>query len=328
MHQRKLGSSLAVSEQGVGCMGMSDTYGAADEQESIATIQHALDRGVTLLDTSNIYGGGHNEQLVGRAVAGRRDEVVIATKFGFVTPASPEHRRIDGRPEHVRAACDASLARLGVDHIDLYFQHRVDALTPIEETVGAMGELVAAGKVRYLGLSEADADDIRRAHATHPIAAVQSEWSLWTRDHETNGVLDTMRELDIGFVAFSPLGRGFLSGAVRSPDDLDEGDMRRMHPRFQGENFDRNLELVERVRALAEEKGCAAAQLALAWVLAQGDDVVPIPGTRRIRHLDENLAASDITLTPEDLASLEELFPQGAAAGERYPGALQQQWKK
>jgi len=323
-----LGQSLVVSAQGVGCMGMSATYGAADEQESVATIHHALDRGVTLLDTANIYGAGHNEQLVGRAVAGRRDDVVIATKFGFVTPTTPDGRRIDGRPEHVHAACDESLARLGVDHIDLYFQHRVDSDTPIEETVGAMGELVDAGKVRFVGLSEAGPDDIRRAHATYPVAAVQSEWSLWTRDHETNGVLATTRELGIGFVAFSPLGRGFLSGAVRAPEDLEEGDMRRGHPRFQGENFARNLDLAEHVRALAQQKGCTASQLALAWVLAQGDDVVPIPGTRRSRHLDENLDANEIELDADDLASLEAAFPVGVAAGERYPGALRQAWQR
>jgi len=281
-----------------------------------------------LLDTADIYGAGHNEQLVGRAIAGRRADVVVATKFGFVAPTEPDGRRIDGRPEHVRAACDASLARLGLDHIDLYFQHRVDPLTPIEETVGAMAELVAAGKIRFVGLSEAGADDIRRADATHPVAAVQSEWSLWTRDHETNGVLDATRELGIGFVAFSPLGRGFLSGEVRSPSDLGDGDLRRTQPRFQGDNFQRNLDLVDGVRSLAEEKGCTPAQLALAWVLARGDDVVPIPGTRRSRHLDDNLAASDVVLTAEDLDSLEALFPLGAAARERYPGALQQQWKK
>jgi len=308
-------------------MGMSDTYGPADEAESLATLREALDAGVTLLDTADIYGGGHNESLVGRAIAGRREQVVLSTKFGFVASTNPADRRIDGRPEHVRAACDASLGRLGVDYIDIYFQHRVDPETPIEETVGALAELVAAGKVRTIGLSEANAHEIRRAHSTHPIAAVQSEWSLWTRDHEQNGVLKVVRELSIGFVAFSPLGRGFLTGKVQSPDDLGDNDLRRAQPRFMADNFERNLDLVARVKSLADEKGCTPSQLALAWVLAQGDDVVPIAGTKRRGHLAENLAASDVVLSATDLSALDEVFPPGAAAGERYPGALLQQWK-
>jgi aryl-alcohol dehydrogenase-like predicted oxidoreductase len=317
---------LTVSAQGLGCMGMSATYGPADEQESVATIHAALDSGVTLLDTADVYGNGHNEELVGRAVAGRRDQVVLATKFGFVT-GDPSGRRLDGRPDHVRAACEASLRRLGVDHIDLYYQHRVDPQTPIEDTVAALADLVAAGKVRHIGLSEATGEEIRRAHAVHPVTAVQSEWSLWTRDPETNGVRETLVELGIGFVAFSPLGRGFLSGELRSPDDLAPDDLRRGNPRFQGENFARNLELVDRVRELAEQKGCTPGQLALAWVLTRGENVVAIPGTKRRVNLRANLAADDIVLSPEEIQALDDVLPPGAASGERYPGALQSQWR-
>jgi aryl-alcohol dehydrogenase-like predicted oxidoreductase len=299
-------------------MGMSEFYGKGDEAESIATIHRALDLGVTLLDTADMYGPFTNEELVGRAVAGRRDEVVLATKFGNERAPDGAPIGVNGRPEYVRSACDASLRRLGVDHLDLYYQHRVDPNTPIEETVGAMAQLVSAGKVRFLGLSEAAPATIRRAHAVHPITALQTEWSLWTRDPETDGVLDTVRELGIGFVAYSPLGRGFLSGAIQSPDDLPEDDFRRHNPRFQGENFDKNLKLVERVREIAFAKGVAASQLALAWVLAQGDDVVPIPGTKRRTYLEENVAADDIRLTEEELRRIDEVLPVGAASGDRY----------
>jgi len=316
MNTRTLGQGLEVSEQGLGCMGMSAWYGKTDEQESVATIHRALELGIRLLDTADVYGQGANEELVGRAIAGRRDGVVLATKFGNVVREDGS-RGIDGRPEYVRQAIEASLGRLGVEHVDLYYQHRVDADTPIEETVGAMAELVAAGKVRHLGLSEASAQTIRRAHAVHPITAVQSEYSLWTRDPE-DGVLAACRELDIGFVAYSPLGRGFLAGRFSSPDELDEGDFRKHHPRFSGENFERNRRLAERVREIAGEKGVTPAQLALAWVLSRGEDVVPIPGTKRRRYLEENAAASDVTLSDEELARLDEAFPRGAAAGDRY----------
>src|ERR671934_1851097 len=317
MRKRTLGTEgLAVSEQGLGCMGMSAWYGTADEQESIATIHRALELGINFLDTADIYGRGHNEQLVGRAIAGRRDEVVLATKFGNRW-YDDGRRTIDGSPEYVREAIDASLKRLGVDHVDLYYQHRVDANTPIEETVGAMAELVAAGKVRHLGLSEAGQETIRRAHAVHPITALQSEWSLWTRDPE-EAVLPTVRELEIGFVAYSPLGRGFLAGRFSSPDELTEDDFRRNHPRMQGENFERNRKLAEQVRELAAEKGCMPAQLALAWVLARGDDVVPIPGTKRRTYLEQNAAASELELSEDELERLDEAFPRGAAAGDRY----------
>ncbi|MEN3343349.1 MAG: hypothetical protein V7644_2753 [Actinomycetota bacterium] len=316
MNTRTLGQGLQVSEQGLGCMGMSAWYGATDDRESIATIHRAVELGVRFLDTADVYGRGENERLVGRAVAGRRDEVVLATKFGNAV-GNDGSRRIDGRPEYVRQALDASLERLGVEHVDLYYQHRVDAATPIEETVGALSELVAAGKVRHVGLSEASPQTIRRAHAVHPIAAVQSEYSLWTRDPE-DGVLETCRELGIGFVAYSPLGRGFLAGRFSSPDELDEGDFRKNHPRFSGENLEPNRRLAERVREIAGEKGVAPAQLALAWVLSRGDDVVPIPGTKRRRYLEENVAASDVTLTDEELARLDDAFPRGAAAGDRY----------
>jgi len=318
MKTRTLGQGLEVSAQGLGCMGMSAWYGEIDEEESVATIHRALDLGVTFLDTADMYGAqfGENEQLVGRAIADRRDEVILATKFANVVREDGT-RGVNGRPEYVRSAIEASLARLNVDHIDLYYQHRVDKTVPIEETVGAMAELVAAGKVRYLGLSEASPDTIRRAHAVHPIAALQSEYSLWSRDPE-DGILDTTRELGIGFVAYSPLGRGFLTGRFRSPDDFDDDDVRKHQPRFQGESFQRNLDLVARVQEIAAEKEVTAGQLALAWVLAQGGDVVPIPGTKRRSYLEENAAAAEIELTPEDLARIDEVFPRGAASGDRY----------
>jgi aryl-alcohol dehydrogenase-like predicted oxidoreductase len=308
---------LETSAIGLGCMGMSEFYGAADETDALRTIQRALELGVDFLDTADAYGPFANERLVGRAIEGRRDQVVIATKFGNVR--STEGRRLGVRGDrlYVLAACDASLERLGTDYIDLYYQHRVDPNVPIEETVGAMAELVEEGKVRHLGLSEAAPETIRRAHAVHPITALQSEYSLWTRDPE-NEVLPTVRELGIGFVAYSPLGRGFLSGRFRSRDDLSEGDFRRDNPRFQGENFNRNLELVERVEELAAEKDVTPGQLALAWVVEQGDDVVPIPGTTSVEHLEENVAALELELTDDDLRELESVFPLGAAAGDRY----------
>jgi aryl-alcohol dehydrogenase-like predicted oxidoreductase len=319
MELRKLGSQgLQVSEMGLGCMGMSEFYGRSDEGEAIATIERALDLGVTFLDTADMYGPFTNELLVGRAIAGRRDEMVLATKFGNVRGENGEHLGIRGDPGYIRRACDASLKRLGVEHIDLYYQHRVDRKTPIEETVGAMGELIEAGKVRYLGLSEAAPATIRCAQAVHPITALQTEYSLWSRDPEDR-ILPTVRELGIGFVAYSPLGRGFLSGRFRSVEDLAPDDFRRHNPRFQGENFTRNLELVQRVQEIAAEKGVTAAQLALAWVLHQGDDIVPIPGTKRIRYLEENLGALGVELSAEDLNRIEEVFPRGATAGQRYP---------
>jgi aryl-alcohol dehydrogenase-like predicted oxidoreductase len=315
--------SLEVSCLGLGCMGMSQSYGKPedrDETESIATVHRALDLGCTFLDTADAYGAGGNEELVGRALAGRRDDATLATKFGLLpgwgtSRGSPAG--IDGRPEHVRFAIDASLGRLGVDHVDLWYLHRLDRRVPIEETVGAMAEVVAAGKVRHLGLSEVSASTLRRAHATHPIAAVQSEWSLWTRDPEAS-VLPTCRELGIGFVPFSPLGRGFLSGALRSPDDFGPDDSRRLLPRFQGENFDRNLDLVAKVREIADTKGATPAQLALAWLLAQGNDVAPIPGTKRRSRLEENLGATTIELSDADRAAIDAVFPPDAAAGDRY----------
>ena len=319
METRRLGSrELEVSAVGLGCMGMSEFYGATDEDEAVATIHRALELGVTLIDTADIYGPFTNERLVGRAIAGRRDAVVLATKFGNVRREDGSWAGIDGRPEYVHSACDASLKRLGVEHIDLYYQHRVDKKVPIEETVGAMAELVGAGKVRHLGLSEASPETIRRAHAVHPITALQTEYSLWSRDPEER-LLPTVRELGIGFVAYAPLGRGFLSGRFRSPDDVgDEGDFRSRHPRFQGDNFRRNRELVERLEALAAEMGVTPAQLALAWVLHQGDDIVPIPGTKHRTYLQENVAAVEVELSDEDLARIDEAAPRGVTAGDRY----------
>jgi len=321
MKTRTLGrNGPTVSALGLGCMGMSDFYGARDDATSIATIHRALDLGVTLLDTADMYGPHTNEELVGKAIQGRREAVFVATKFGIVRdPANPQARGINGRPEYVRASIEGSLRRLGTDHVDLYYQHRVDPTVPIEDTVGAMARLVEEGKVRYLGLSEAAPETLRRAHAVHPITALQTEYSLWTRDPEENGVLSTVRELGIGFVPYSPLGRGFLSGAIKRPEDFDADDFRRHNPRFQGENFARNLALVDKVRALAEAKGVSASQLALAWVLAQGEDLVPIPGTRRIANLEENLGAIDLVLDAADLAAIDAVFPVGAAAGTRYP---------
>lgn len=317
MRDTVLGSDgLTVSRLGLGCMGMARSYGAADDTESLATIGRALDLGVFFLDTADMYGRGQNEELVGRAIRSRRAEATVATKFGNVINEDGS-RGIDGSPEYVRRACDASLTRLGIDEIDLYYQHRVDPRVPIEETVGAMADLVQQGKVRHLGLSEAAASTIRRAHSTHPIAALQTEYSLWTRDVEAE-ILPTCRELGIGFVAYSPLGRGFLTGTVTSSTSLEEGDWRRHHPRFQDENITRNRELVGRIEAIATNKGVSASQLALAWVMAQGDDVVPIPGTRRVSHLESNVAAADVELTTEELAALEEIAPPGAAAGDRY----------
>ncbi|HSK99905.1 MAG TPA: aldo/keto reductase [Rubrobacteraceae bacterium] len=319
MKQRHLGGEgLEVSELGLGCMGMSEFYGTADEKESISTIRRALELGVSFIDTADMYGPFTNEKLVGKAIGDRREEVVLATKFGNVRAPSGERLGVRGDPEYVREACEASLERLGVDYIDLYYQHRVDLDTPIEETVGAMKGLVEAGKVRFVGLSEAAPQTIRRAHAVHPISALQSEYSLFTRDVEDE-ILPTVRELGIGFVAYSPLGRGFLSGSWKSVEDLPENDTRSARfPRFAKANFEKNLELAERVREIAAEKGATPGQLALAWLLAQGDDIVPIPGTRRRKYLEENAAASDLTLAPEDLARIEEAIPRGSAAGERY----------
>jgi aryl-alcohol dehydrogenase-like predicted oxidoreductase len=321
MKQRQLGrGGPLVSEIGLGCMGMSEFYGATDDAESFRTIHRSLELGMTFLDTADMYGNGRNEELVGRAIAGRRDDVFLATKFGIVRDENdPTKRGISGKPEYVRQQCDASLKRLGTDHIDLYYQHRVDADTPIEETVGAMHELVHAGKVRYLGLSEASPANIRKAAATAEISALQTEYSLFTRDVEVNGVLATIRELGIALVPYSPLGRGLLTGAIKKVDDLDAGDFRRNNPRYQGENFDRNLRVVERLEEIARDVGCTPAQLALAWVLAQGEDVIPIPGTKRVRYLEENAAAANIRLTPLQLTLLDEAAPPGVAAGARYP---------
>lgn len=316
MQKRALGSQgLTVSALGLGCMGMSHAYAAAPDERGIATIHRALDAGVTLLDTANVYGPESNEWLVGRAIADRRDQVVLATKFG--NAYDEDDRAVDGRPEYVRRSCEASLSRLGVDRIDLYYQHRVDPDVPIEETVGAMGELVAEGKVGYLGLSEAAPETIRRAHRTHPITALQTEYSLWSRNPEDQ-ILAAVRDLGIGFVAYSPLGRGFLTGAITSPDDLAEDDWRRSNPRFQGENFQANLRLVDHVRELAEHKGVASGQLALAWALAQGQDIVAIPGTTRPERVEENIAALQVTLSEDELARLDEIAPTHATAGERY----------
>jgi len=321
MQTRKLGTQgLEVAALGLGCMGMSEFYGATNETESSRTIHRALDLGVTLLDTADMYGIGANEELVGRAIRGRRAQVVLATKFGNVRGQDGSFQGIDGSPQYVKQACDDSLRRLGVDYIDLYYQHRVDPNTPIEETVGAMAELVQAGKVRFLGLSEAAADTVRRAHAVHPIAALQTEYSLWSRDPETE-LLPTLRELGIGFVPYSPLGRGFLTGQIKKFDDLAPNDFRRHAPRFQGENFQKNIDLVHQLEELAAQKGCTPAQLALAWLLAQGPDIVPIPGTRRIEALEQNLGALDVTLSAAELAQIDAVAPQGVAAGERYPAA-------
>jgi aryl-alcohol dehydrogenase-like predicted oxidoreductase len=322
--QRELGrSGLKVSAMGLGCMGMSEFYGTTDEAESIATIQRALDLGIDFLDTADMYGVGRNEELVGRAIKGRRSEVVLATKFGNVRTPEGGFAGVNGTPEYVRQACDASLKRLGVEVIDLYYQHRVDPNVPIEETVGAMKELVAAGKVRFLGLSEAAPPTIRRAHAVHPIAALQTEYSLWSRDPEDE-ILPTCRELGIGFVPYSPLGRGFLTGQIKSPEDFAPDDFRRHGPRFQGENFQKNLDLVGKIEEMAREKGCKPSQLALAWVLARGEDIVPIPGTRRRAYLEENAGALQVTLSAEDLARIDLIAPQGVAAGTRYPEAQMQ----
>jgi aryl-alcohol dehydrogenase-like predicted oxidoreductase len=319
MKHRKLGSQgLEVSTIGLGCMGMSEFYGASNDAESIDTIHRALDLGVNFLDTADMYGPFTNEQLVGRAIRTRRGEVVLATKFGNERNPDGSWRGINGRPEYVRKACDDSLRRLGVEHIDLYYQHRVDPETPIEDTVGAMSELVAAGKVRYLGLSEAAPKTIRRAHRIHPISALQTEYSLWSREPEDE-ILPAVRELGIGFVAYSPLGRGFLSGKIKSVDDLDADDYRRNNPRFMGENFQRNLDLVTRIEEIAKRKRVTPSQLALAWLLTRGEDVVPIPGSRRRQHLEENVEATKIEITPDELARIDEAAPVGAAKGDRYP---------
>jgi aryl-alcohol dehydrogenase-like predicted oxidoreductase len=319
MQTRRLGKQgLVVSAQGLGCMGMSEFYGPPDDAESTATIRRAIELGVTFIDTADMYGPYTNEELVGRAIAGRRHEVVLATKFGIVRTADPSYRGLRGDREYVRQSCEGSLRRLGTDYIDLYYLHRADPRTPIEETVGAMAELATGGKVRYIGLSEVAPETLRRAQAAAPISALQNEWSLWSRDLEDE-VVPTARELGIGIVPYSPLGRGFLTGQIRSIDDLAPDDFRRTSPRFQGENFQRNLQLVDRVREIAAEKGATPAQLALAWVHAQGDDVVPIPGTKHRRYLEENVAALDIRLTADDVRRIEEVAPKGAFSGERYP---------
>jgi aryl-alcohol dehydrogenase-like predicted oxidoreductase len=320
MEQRQVGKNGPnVGALGLGCMGMSEFYGAGDETESIRTIHRALELGVTMLDTADMYGPHTNEQLVGKAIKGRREQVFLATKFGIVRdPSDPTRRGISGKADYVRSACEGSLQRLGVDHIDLYYQHRVDTSTPIEETVGAMAELVRAGKVRHLGLSEAGAANVRRAYAVHPIAALQNEWSLWSRDLEQNGQLSTARELGISIVAYSPLGRGFLTGAIQSPEDFAPDDFRRSSPRFMGENFQKNLDLVRHIEKLAQQKGCTTGQLALAWLLARGPDVIPIPGTKRVKYLEENVGAVYVMLSDTELREIEAVFPAGAASGPRY----------
>ena len=324
MKTRTLGrNGLTVSALGLGCMGMSFGYGSSDAAESRATLERALELGVTLFDTADIYGPHSNEELLGGFLQGRRNQVFLATKFGILLdPSNPDARGVDGRPAYVRSAIDASLQRLRTDHVDLYYQHRIDPAVPIEDTVGAMADLVRAGKVRHLGLSEASADTIRRAHAVHPITAVQSEYSLWTRDPEHDGVLETCRELGIGFVPYSPLGRGFLTGAIQSPDDFDADDWRRTNPRFQGDNFAKNLALVEQVREIAAARGVTPGQLALAWVLARGEDIVPIPGTKRRSYLEENVGALEVALDAGELAALDAAFPPDAAAGPRYAEAM------
>ena len=324
MQNRTLGNNGAqVSALGLGCMGLSDFYGGRDEAESIATLHRALELGVTLLDTADMYGPHTNEELVGKAIKGKRAQVFLATKFGIVRdPANPGARGVNGHPDYVRRSVDGSLKRLGVEHIDLYYQHRVDSSVPIEDTIGAMAELVRAGKLRYLGLSEASGATLERAAAVHPIAALQVEYSLWTRDPEHNGMLAACRRLGTTLVAYSPLGRGFLTGAIKSPDDFEADDYRRHNPRFQGENFGKNLRLTEAVAALARDKGCTLAQLALAWVLAQGRDIVAIPGTKRRRYLEDNLGALDVTLTADELAALDRIFPPDAAAGTRYAASM------
>nr|WP_295828806.1 aldo/keto reductase [uncultured Azospirillum sp.] len=317
MKQRNIGGNLAVSEIGLGCMGMSEFYGPTDDVQSLATLKRALELGVTHYDTADMYGSGHNETLLARFLAGKRDRVTIATKFGIVRQPGEYARRVDTSPAYVHQACDASLKRLGVETIDLYYAHRVNPDIPVEETVGAMAELVTAGKVRALGLSEVSATTLRRAHAVHPIAAIQSEYSLWTRDVEAS-VLPTCRELGISLVAYAPLGRGMLTGAVSSPDQFAENDFRRIAPRFAGDNFDRNLALVEQVKALAAQKGCTAGQVALAWLLAQGPEILPIPGTKRIKYLEENVGAAAVTLTDAEVKALSDALPPGVAAGDRY----------